>query len=391
MTRAVANTAGVTNSNSEIWYVANPTGSTANIVATFATAVNGVTIEVYSLVGFLTAPIANTTGTTSATQTFNNKQVALAAASRTVNVSTSLSNMVNDFSSACGANLWGVHASQKLNGNSGSLTTTISPTSNNPKIALAVWTVDCASTASAFLARTSGLNATHTKAYTDLICGLFADNIWNKLDVLHIYATQDSTTALLNLRSTSFSAVTHGSPTFTADRGFTGVAGSSTVFIDTQFNAQAQSGTSQFSLNNGHISAWSVINTAAQGSAIMGARAAVNTVIYPKFTDNNAYFKVNSENSGVANSDSSGHYIATRNSSSSQAGYRNGSSIFTDSTASVLLQNLSTYVLADNLNSVAEGSAFQVAEASIGSNLTAADSLKFYTRLRTYMTAVGVP
>lgn len=137
MTRAVRVTAGVANSNSEIWFVANPTGTTANVVITAATAINGVTIGVYSLIGYQ-AVVASTTGTTSVSQNYTNKQLAIAAGSRTVNVSTSLSNMVNDYSSACGASLWGVHASQRLNGN-GTLTSAISPTSSTPKIALAIW------------------------------------------------------------------------------------------------------------------------------------------------------------------------------------------------------------------------------------------------------------
>src|SRR6266478_8010161 len=62
MSRGASASSGVQNSNSEIWYVANPSGTTANIVATFATAVNGVTIEVYSLVGYITAPILNAVG-----------------------------------------------------------------------------------------------------------------------------------------------------------------------------------------------------------------------------------------------------------------------------------------------------------------------------------------
>lgn len=138
MTRAVRTTSGVSNSNSEIWYVANPTGSASNVVAVFATAVNGVTIEVYSLIGYRLVAGTNT-GTTTVSQGYSNKQLGIAAGSRTVNVSTSLSNMTNDFSSACGSSLWGVHASQKLNGNNGTLTTAINPTSNNPKIALAIW------------------------------------------------------------------------------------------------------------------------------------------------------------------------------------------------------------------------------------------------------------
>jgi len=128
------------NSNSEIWYLANPTGTSANIVVTTSTAIDGITIGVYSLIGYATAPISTTVGTTSASLAYSNKQVALEAGSRTINVSTSLSNLTNDFSSACGPNLWGVHASGRLNGNGQTLTSTISPTSDNPKIALAIWT-----------------------------------------------------------------------------------------------------------------------------------------------------------------------------------------------------------------------------------------------------------
>src|SRR6266404_5933062 len=187
MIKAVSALSGAQNSNSEIWYVSNPSGTSANIVITAATAINGVTIEVYSLVGFVTTPISSSVGTTSVSQGYNNKQLALAAGSRQINVSTSLSNMANDFSSACGASLWGVHASQKLNGNNQTLTSTISPATNVPLIALAVWTsgsLTSCTQAGAFLARTSGLNILHTIAYNSLICGLVVDGIWAKLDVL---------------------------------------------------------------------------------------------------------------------------------------------------------------------------------------------------------------
>src|SRR4051812_41014056 len=90
-------------------------------------------------------------------------------------------------------------------------------------------------TASAFLARTSALDATHTAAYSALICGLVSDGIWTKFDVLHIYATQDDTTALLNLVSTSYTGTANGGITFTTDRGYTGTDLSATKFISTNF------------------------------------------------------------------------------------------------------------------------------------------------------------
>src|SRR5258708_5912868 len=81
MIKAASALSGAQNSNSEIWYIANPSGTSANIVITAASAINGITIEVYSLIGFVTNPVASGVGTTSVSQGYNNKQVALAAGS----------------------------------------------------------------------------------------------------------------------------------------------------------------------------------------------------------------------------------------------------------------------------------------------------------------------
>src|SRR5215471_17837360 len=76
--------------------------------------------------------------------------------------------------------------------------------------------------ASAFLARTSGLSTQERNAYINLINGLVSDGVWSLLDALYVMATNTTSTAALNLVSTSFSLVTHGSMTFTADVGYTG-------------------------------------------------------------------------------------------------------------------------------------------------------------------------
>src|ERR1039457_3408340 len=74
----------------------------------------------------------------------------------------------------------------------------------------------------AFLARTSGLSGTETTAYTNLINGLVSDGTWSLLDALYIFATNSTTTANLNLISTSFGLTQHGTVTFSADHGYTG-------------------------------------------------------------------------------------------------------------------------------------------------------------------------
>lgn len=245
--------------------------------------------------------------------------------------------------------------------------------------------------AAAFLVRTSGLNIAHTDAYTTLINGLVIDNIWPQLDSLQIYATQDSTTALLNLVSTSFTHVIHGSPIFTVDRGFTGIAASSTDYIDTIFAPRASTG--NYSLNSGHISAWSVADIGTVANSIMGAvQVGPNeSDIYPRFTDGKAYFRLNGAGvTGITNASGAGHYLSNRQSSTSVEGYKNGSQIV----STLGLTNSPTvalFTLGINNSTTPIGSAYPCAASSIGGGLSPADIANFYIRLRTYMTAVGVP
>ena len=219
------------------------------------------------------------------------------------------------------------------------------------------------------------------------------DGIWDKLDVLHVYATQDSTTAKLNLVSSSFTATANGSPTFTADRGFTGVNGSSTVYIDTGFNAWTAP-TPKFVQNSAHVSAWSVTNLGSSGQPIIGVRdnSNTNTIIYP-VNGSVAYFLVNNDWGGsVSNTNSSGHYIASRTNANSIFGYKNGAGIYSDtSRTSFAPVNRNIYVLGCNHDLTLEASGYQCAMASIGSSLDATQAANFYARLRTFMTAVGVP
>jgi hypothetical protein len=243
-----------------------------------------------------------------------------------------------------------------------------------------------------FLERTSGLDATHVSAYTALINGLVSDGIWSKLDVLHVYATQDSTTALLNLVSPAYTGVSHGSPTFTADRGFTGTGNSTTVYIDTTFVPQFAT-SPQMSLNSGHVSIWDATDTGQSPQGMMGAFNANGSIeLISKFTDNNSYFLVNGNTfTTVASASAQGHFIANRSGASASQGYKNGSSIVTNTDSSTGLPGVTVVTLGMNSNNTIHGSNVQAAMASIGSSLSSTDASNFYTRLRTYMTAVGVP
>jgi hypothetical protein len=240
-----------------------------------------------------------------------------------------------------------------------------------------------------FLARTSGLDGTHTTAYTDLINGLVSDGIWPKLDILHIYATQDTTTAKLNLVSSSYSATILGSGiTFTADRGYDN---SSTLgWLSTGFNP-ATASSPQYALNSAHESLWNLtnINNSVHSA---GSGGPPYCVVSPRLS--NLTITAINDGSGlsVASSDGRGHFIGTRTSSVATAAYKNGSSIVSSGAlSSTSIPNANLIVLGFTSSGTPVGANAQGAMYSVGSGLSSGEATLFYNRLRTYMTVVGVP
>jgi hypothetical protein len=224
------------------------------------------------------------------------------------------------------------------------------------------------------------------------------DGIWAKLDVFYIFATADSTTALLNLVSTSYSGIANGSPTFTTDRGFTGTMGSSTIYINTQWDPVTVP-SRVFAQDSAHISVWTVThvtNTGGNGGNLGQVIAGNQSVIFTRFADGNTYPRVTAQGTeaGFVDADGIGHYIANRTSGTTLLGYKNGTqTLSVASTSAPVTLNNNFIVLAydDFSTGATAGSGSQTAGASIGGGLTGTDATNFYNRLRTYMTAVGVP
>lgn len=254
-------------------------------------------------------------------------------------------------------------------------------------------------TATAFLNRTSGLDAAHISAYTNLICGLVSDGVWSLLDALYVFATKDTTTAKLNLVSSSFTATESGAGTaltFTADRGYInpGPTGGNVRFLNTNYNPTTAAG--NFVQNAAHVSAWSAnSSTTTDGQPIFSYNdgGGAQTNMYLKFTDNNMYSRCNDAagSAGFANSNRQGFWLSNRSSSTARQVYLNGA------VASALGANTSGAPVNTNFLFLTDGQGVSsdiqdtVSAGSIGGNLSAANVTLFYNRLRTYMTAVGVP
>jgi hypothetical protein len=242
-----------------------------------------------------------------------------------------------------------------------------------------------------FLARTSGLDTTHTNAYTALINGLVADGVWAKLDALYVFATQDTTNALLNLVSTNYTPTVVVTPTFTADRGYNGTDSGSSL-LNTNFNPVTAS-SPKFTQNSAHLSGWSVTDLGSGAQGIIGnASGASTSVLYPVNAGNTLYRINHTSQLSAANTSSAGFFLGNRSDANSIQGYKNGASVGTTTSAtSAALLNDNMGVVGNRVDFNNFGSKYQTAAASIGSSLTATEATNFYNRLRTYMTAMGVP
>ena len=282
------------------------------------------------------------------------------------------------------------------------------------QIATAPWTTDgqiqtfpVQTPSQAYLARTVGGNEGGNGAnIATLIDGLVSDGVWAKLDCLYVLAQQNETDAKLNLIGTSYGLTQVGTirlrPTpapnigtliFTPSRGF---AGFNTVssYLSTGFNASVAP-SPQFTQNSASFGVWSLGGVGNEVASQIGTSLfaeAGESHIYNSFTDGNFYPRINNGSvGGVLSPGSTGFFAADRPSSATVVPYSNGAALASQSAASQAPNNrVFTIGYAANETGV-RGTAQTLSAAHIGASLGAAGQLALYNRLRTYMTAIGVP
>jgi hypothetical protein len=218
-----------------------------------------------------------------------------------------------------------------------------------------------------------------------LIKGLKSDGVWIILDRLWIFAAENQPSALTDLVHDVL-ATAVSSPSFTVDRGFTPL--STVSWEDTNFNPSA--GGQIYAQNAAHVSVWDNTTGGSDGRIISGGTSgADSTHIYNPF-GGSLYARINSAaGAGFVVPDSRGHVLGNRSGASATQTYRNGSSLGSDTAASAALLT-QTFLVGNDLNSGANTN-HQISAVSLGGSLSATNASNLYTRLRTYMTAVGVP
>ena len=254
------------------------------------------------------------------------------------------------------------------------------------------------SQATTYLARTSGGNeGGNATNITNLICGLVADGVITgdlvttgcgstaaSFDALYIEAQQNSADALLNLCGTNYTATVVGSPPFTTYRGYS--FNGTNWLLDTMFNATTAT-SPHYTQNLASIGIWSdAVVTEATPQLTDGG----GSWIYDSYTGNLFYGRINDGSSGASTSPGTeGLFVADRSSSANVIPYWDGIAQPTQTGASVTPTNHDLYI--GNTVSGLSGTAQTLSEAHMGGSLGAILNLALYNRLRTYMTAVGVP
>jgi hypothetical protein len=164
-------------------------------------------------------------------------------------------------------------------------------------------------------------------------------------------------------------------PVFTPDRGFTC---NGSAVVNTGFVPSA--GGTLYTLNTAHVGIWSLTSAQSGNYTILSGQ----TNIFAAYPDGNAYFRINNNGGGAgANTDGAGFILAVRTAASgagAMMGYRNGTTILNTIDGTLALDS-SQIVVNDR----------EIAATTIGGTMNTTEATSYYNRLRTYMTAVGVP
>jgi len=219
---------------------------------------------------------------------------------------------------------------------------------------------------------------------SNFISGLKADAVWTKCDRFWLEAAENQPSALTDLVAREL-ATAINSPTFTVDRGYTG--NSTSNYISTPYNPVTDG--VAYVLASAHLGAWirtvNAVNADMVGGSDDGNQANwFYSTGTPSFSG--------SANGGTidTNNVNTGHQMWTRTGTTTVAAYSNGSSSGSSGSGSSAIPSLDIYILAQNaIGSPNNHGGHQLSAFHMGGGLTATDVSNLFSRLQTYMTAVG--
>lgn len=214
------------------------------------------------------------------------------------------------------------------------------------------------------------------------IRSLKREGYWDDLDLLCVMAAASAQAAWLNWKGPAFDLSVVGTPTFTADRGYTGL----NTITDYLLSAYTPSlHASALALNSASLSVWNRTGGTANDPAV-GVSDPALYLMPRRASDNSLYGGLN--NTGSAPAIAGGYATAPtglisviRRASHMVEGYVAGALVGATGSTSNGLASSATRIL--------YSSDYQLALVMAGAGRSAADELAITAILQTYMTAVG--
>lgn len=269
-----------------------------------------------------------------------------------------------------------------VDGNQGTIKTVRSSAVSSPTFRTVA--VVSSAAAAVIAAMSTPPSAARAGAITTLVNSLQASGVWDLLDVLYVLAAADSQAALLNWKApASFTASAVNSPTFTADRGFTGNGTTSRV------NTGWVPSTNGVKYTQNSASAWLWSNT--EGSVTngdLGGKADATKQCLMRLRSVNSFLgRVNdADSTQAANGGAIGFFGMQRISSTTKNYWKNGAQLGTNIAANSVGVNADAqWICGCNATGFPTN---QQALAAWGASLAGKEAA-FYNAVLTYMQAVG--
>jgi hypothetical protein len=242
------------------------------------------------------------------------------------------------------------------------------------------------SQATALLARMGG--GQNTTAVTNLICGMVTDGTWSLMDVFYVFAINSTGNAALNWVSSSFPITVTGTCTFAANQGYTGDG--STCYLTKGYNFSSSA--TNFAQNSGSMGACN-FNAAANAETLMGGQQS-GTYNEMGFSASAIFYDINDGAfPSFTFTNTSGNWMASRTGASALALYLNGNSVATSTGSSLTVPSTTAIILAldGGTGTGIQFSTAQIGVAFVGAGLTSGQANSVFSRIHTYLGAVGAP
>lgn len=220
----------------------------------------------------------------------------------------------------------------------------------------------------------------------EFIDSLVLNGVWSKLDASVLCANRDTTSALLNMKGTSFTGISIGAPSFVPYKGFTPAANK---YINSLFNPSTAGGV--YTQNSASFGAYSSTDYLADfNTAIMGVQVGGWSAIFPYFTGAKIYAVANGSGYvNIANAHTVGLISVTRTASNSMTIYIETDSIASGTGTSTAPPNGNFYVGADNNGAAQYFSPRQIPYYYIGSGFSPTDNRNHTTCLVRMLVKLG--